>query len=101
MSNEKHVEKLQKWRKKHSVFTNCKAGSEARGPGSYTGTAQSRTAVVLETQREKLAYRRILFFRCDPQTRMHAHAHTHYIYIYIFIFLCCFADDFLAQSQST
>lgn len=52
MSNEKHVEKLQKWRKKHSVFTNCKAGSEARGPGSYTGTAQSRTAVVLETQRK-------------------------------------------------
>lgn len=86
---------------KSTVCLQTKAGSEERGPGSYTGTAQSRTAVVLETQREKLAYRRILFFRGDLQTRMHAHAHTHTICIYIFMFLCCFADDFLAQSQLT
>ena len=48
---------------KNSALTNHEAISEERGPGSYVGTAQSETTVVLETQREKLAYRRILFCR--------------------------------------
>lgn len=62
--------------KKNSVLTNHEAVSEERGPGSYMGTALSETTVVLETQREKLAYRRILFFRGNLRVRTHTHMHT-------------------------
>lgn len=61
---------------KNSALTNHEAVSEERGPGSYMGTALSETTVVLETQGEKLAYRRILFFRGNLCARTHAHTHT-------------------------
>lgn len=61
------------WEKKNSVLTNHAVVSEEGGPGSYMGTALSETTVVLETQREKLAYRRAL--ECFSET-LYTHIHT-------------------------
>lgn len=58
---------------KNSVLTNHAVVSEEGGPGSYMGTALSETTVVLETQREKLAYRRVL--ECFSET-LYTHTHT-------------------------
>lgn len=67
------MEKVQKWRKKKSVLTNHAVISEEGGPGSYVGTALSETTVVLETQREKLAYRKGL--ECFSEA-LYTHTHT-------------------------
>lgn len=61
---------------KNSALTKHEAVSEEGGPRSYMGTALSETTVVLETQTEKSAYRRILFFRGNLRVRVHKHTHS-------------------------